>query len=235
MNKEPLEIITLQNHFILSQLQLEEALLRAGSKNCCLLNHGSTPAIVLGLSNRLEEMVDLTLWQEEKIPLIRRFSGGGTVVVDEDTFFATFIFQDQALRQTPEQVHAQMERIYARVFRMEGFCLRENDYVIGERKFGGNAQSITRGRWLHHTSLLFNYQSKWMRYLKLPKQRPVYRKSRDHAAFLYTLNERFSSKDTLQDAFLEALHEQFACSFRPLREVESALHIPHRKATALIG
>eukprot|EP00968_Pinguiococcus_pyrenoidosus_P003776 scaffold251_cov230-Pinguiococcus_pyrenoidosus.AAC.7 len=33
--------------------------------------------------------------------------------------------------------------------------LVENDYVVGDRKFGGNAQSITSGRWLHHTSFLF--------------------------------------------------------------------------------
>lgn len=31
------------------------------------------------------------------------------------------------------------------------FSLRENDYVLGERKMGGNAQSITGKSWIHHT------------------------------------------------------------------------------------
>jgi len=31
------------------------------------------------------------------------------------------------------------------------FQLRENDYVLGERKTGGNARSIFSGGFLHHT------------------------------------------------------------------------------------
>lgn len=49
------------------------------------------------------------------------------------------------------------------------------DYVFGNHKFGGNAQSITKGRWIHHTSFLWDYEMMNMAYLKLPKRAPDYR------------------------------------------------------------
>lgn len=50
-----------------------------------------------------------------------------------------------------------------------------SDYVFGNRKFGGNAQSITKTRWIHHTSFLWDYEVKTMAYLKLPARAPEYR------------------------------------------------------------
>eukprot|EP01018_Ginkgo_biloba_P024782 Gb_39004 [translate_table: standard] len=49
------------------------------------------------------------------------------------------------------------------------------NYAFGDRKFGGNAQSITKGRWLHHTSFLWDYKAENMAYLKLPARAPKYR------------------------------------------------------------
>ena len=49
------------------------------------------------------------------------------------------------------------------------------DYVFGHRKFGGNAQAITKDRWLHHTSFLWDYQQDRMALLKLPARAPEYR------------------------------------------------------------
>jgi lipoate-protein ligase A len=50
-----------------------------------------------------------------------------------------------------------------------------SDYVFGDRKFGGNAQSITRNRWIHHTSFLWDYEVRNMAYLKRPARAPEYR------------------------------------------------------------
>ncbi len=49
------------------------------------------------------------------------------------------------------------------------------DYAYGERKFGGNAQAITKQRWLHHTSLLWDFSDARMRLLKHPSKAPEYR------------------------------------------------------------
>lgn len=67
------------------------------------------------------------------------------------------------------------------------FRLREHDYVIGDKKIGGNAQTITKDRWVHHTSFLWDFTNENMAYLQLPKKRPEYRQNRDHNDFLRKL------------------------------------------------
>ena len=42
---------------ILEQLKMEEALLRAGTGNWCLVNEGASPAIVIGISGKTEELI----------------------------------------------------------------------------------------------------------------------------------------------------------------------------------
>ena len=55
------------------------------------------------------------------------------------------------------------------------------DYAVGNRKVGGNAQSFGGGRWVHHTSFLHDANYKAMAsILKLPKKQPEWRKLRDH-------------------------------------------------------
>lgn len=62
------------------------------------------------------------------------------------------------------------------------------DYVFGERKFGGNAQAITKNRWLHHTSLLWDFADARMALLKHPSKVPEYRAvSSFGAAFTFWL------------------------------------------------
>lgn len=47
--------------------------------------------------------------------------------------------------------------------------------MLGPRKFGGNAQAITGRRWLHHTSLLWDYEPDRMALLAQPAKQPQYR------------------------------------------------------------
>lgn len=153
--------------------------------------------------SKLEVMVDLPAATAARVPVIRRFSGGGTVVVDEDTILTSLIFTATAVPDVPPfpgPLMAWSESVFRGVFRDEpGFALRENgaaqaepgarfraggwhlrrsaaaDYVFGGKKFGGNAQSITRGRWLHHTSFLWDYRSDRLSLLRHPPRAPAYR------------------------------------------------------------
>jgi lipoate-protein ligase A len=42
--------------------------------------------------------------------------------------------------------------------------------VLGEKKIGGNAQTISKGRWVHHTSFLWDFTEKNMQYLKVREE-----------------------------------------------------------------
>jgi hypothetical protein len=61
----------------------------------CILKDGEAPGvrptIVLGIGGKAEKLVHLDRVGRAGVPLLRRFSGGGTVVVDEDSLFVTFI------------------------------------------------------------------------------------------------------------------------------------------------
>ena len=55
------------------------------------------------------------------------------------------------------------------------FRLRENEYVLGDGKVGGNAQSGVTGGFLHHTGFLWDWDEANMDYLVLPQKRPAHR------------------------------------------------------------
>lgn len=194
-----LNYLFLENTHIYDQLQLENFFLRNKEENYCLVNVGSKPAIVMGVSGKAHEWIHVPQAKKNKIPIIKRFSGGGTVFVDENTLFVSFIFNKKTFdfEPFPEPIHRWAESFYQSVFTMQGFCLKENDYVIKEKKFGGNAQYIRKDRWLYHTTFLWDYKQENMSYLTHPPKAPTYRKQRPHHEFLCTLKEFFKDKQTL--------------------------------------
>jgi hypothetical protein len=126
-----------------------------------------------------EKLLDVKAVLQDNIPVIRRFSGGGTVIVDTDTVFVTLICRRDAVTLPdlyPRPIMEWTEHLYLPAFQtVPKFHLLEHDYVLGDKKFGGNAQSIIKDRFLHHTSFLWDYQDFRMAYLKLPERAPTYR------------------------------------------------------------
>ncbi len=175
---------------ILAQLHIEEALFRATSNNYLLINDGvESPAIVLGISGKPEALVHEDRAREMGVPMVKRFTGGGTVVVDEDSIMATVIVGGGASgfgldcfpRQIMEWTHGLLTGGRSR------FSLRENDFTIGSRKIGGNAQAISGDKFLQHTSFLWDYKDYHMDLLKAPEKQPAYRERREHDGFVERL------------------------------------------------
>ena len=229
-----INLLLLENCPIFQQLQIEEMLLRTSEDNWCVVNSGSTPAIVLGISGKVEEMVQIEKHKKTPIPLIKRYSGGGTVVVDENTLFVSFIFQKSAhnFPLFPEHILRWSTSFYKQAFDIKGFNLKENDYVIENKKCGGNAQYIQKNRFVHHTTFLWDFKTELMSLLTHPKKTPSYRKERCHKEFLCSLNKYFSSKKTILDSIKAALFNAYS-----VKEVSSS-SLPvtheHRKSTMLI-
>jgi lipoate-protein ligase A len=136
--KVPLKLLKLSNMSIFDQLKIEEYLLRDTDDNICIINSGSPPAIVMGISGNPEELIEQAQAQALNIPIIKRFSGGGTVVIDENTLFITFIFNSKSINVLcfPEPIYRFSETIYQDVFKGFPFELKNNDYIFNEKKFG---------------------------------------------------------------------------------------------------
>src|SRR5207253_2543523 len=144
------------------------------------------------------ELLHLERIAEDQIPVYKRYSGGGTVIVDEKTLFISFLISKKDLDITPypEPIMRWSCDLYKSAWDLPDFSLRENDYTIGEKKCGGNAQYLRKDRWMHHTSFLWDYREENMEYLLLPKKRPIYRKDRSHNEFLCKLKDH-APLDTL--------------------------------------
>lgn len=174
------------------------------------------------------------------ISVIRRFSGGGTVIVDENTVFVTLICGGDSVpipKLYPRPIMDWTEELYVPAFRsIPGFQLREHDYVFGDRKFGGNAQSITRGRFLHHTSFLWDYQDARMAYLRHPDRAPAYRVNRQHSDFICRLKDHLPSREVFVDSIVHAFDHQFSLEETDLDAIQKTLtDVPHLNSTYVLS
>jgi len=187
----------------------------------------------MGISGQPETLLNLPKTQKDQLPVIKRFSGGGTVIVDEQTLFITFILakEDIDIPAFPEPILRWSADLYAKAWKIPGFTLRENDYAIGEKKCGGNAQYIKKDRWLHHTSFLWGYSEENMNYLLLPPKRPAYRRDRDHKEFLTPLKDHSPTCSSLIDQLKSELVKRFYIREFFLSEWEKK---PHRQAAHLL-
>lgn len=252
-------LLRLRNVPILEALRMEEALFRAdkrswlitnewdgegatGSRVCTLTGQhrdaSEANAIVLGISGKVHELVHVDRARAASVPMCRRFSGGGTVVVDTSTVFVSFLLAGGALPDVapyPEPILRWTSDVYADALRrcgVEGFATHANDYCINDRKFGGNAQSISGQRWLHHTSVLWDYDPRRMALLRMPARRPEYRANRPHEDFVRSLSANgLSSKQAFVEAIIEAAAELLDLQEVGVEEAEAARAAPHRKTT----
>lgn len=209
-----MNLVRLNRTPILKQLHLEEKLLRKSSTNWCIINDGTdTPAIVMGISGKPSELLEIGSVLRDQVPVIKRFTGGGTVVVDKGTVFVTLICNKDdvpGVQPYPRSIMSWSGLLYNQVFKgIADFQLRENDYVFGNRKFGGNAQSITKNRWIHHTSFLWDYAKGNMAYLKQPARAPEYRMERGHTEFICRMNEYLPRTDFIEKT-TEAIETYFS-------------------------
>ncbi len=228
--------VCLEGMSIFEQLQLEEALFRADTRSWCLWNRGVSPAIVLGISSKIEDALHLHVLEQAPVPIYRRFSGGGTVFVDPNTLFITWISDTNTLGLPPfpEAILQWSATLFRPLFPQDSFALVENDYVLQQKKWGGNALSIARQRWVHHCSLLWDFEESHMEYLQIPKKTPLYRQKRAHSHFLCRLKEYWETPDHFFTAFFQECQKSVFLQPTPVQHALELQHQPHRKTSAWI-
>lgn len=209
---------------IVENLALDEALLleaeagRAGQ----VLRFWELPsfAVVLGSSGSLAEDVLEQACEADGVPIARRCSGGGTVVLGPGCLVFTLILsmeQEAALRDVTHS--------YAYILKRVADALDESvrpagtsDLAIGDRKVSGNSQRRMRTHLLHHGTLLHAFNvDVTSRYLQLPRRQPAYRAGRSHAEFL----RNFQVSATTLRQRVQAAWEAEASAAAPLDLVTS--------------
>lgn len=178
-------------------LALDEALLLAAESGDGgeLLRFWEWPAsaVVLGAGGRLADDVDEAACVADHVPILRRSSGGGTVLLGRGCLLYTLILsfeRDPALtdiRQSYRYVNGRIAEALA-----EGIGPIESagisDLIFAGRKFSGTAQQRKRSYLLHHGTLLYDMDlSPIPRYLREPPRQPEYRGGLPHLDFVGNL------------------------------------------------
>jgi lipoate-protein ligase A len=180
-----------------ANLALDEALLvgaEAGQIGEVLrLWEWPTPAVVLGAACRLAEDVDESRCRADGVPILRRSSGGGTVLLGKGCLLYSLVL---AYERSPalHDIRPSYRYILGRVGEALAGLLPgieqagTSDLASEGWKVSGNAQQRKRGHLLHHGTLLYDFDLELMaRYLRLPSRQPDYRAGREHRAFVRNL------------------------------------------------
>ncbi len=182
---------------VAANLALDEALLlqtEAGERGEILrFWEWPRPAVILGAGCRLTEDVNETACRADGVPLLRRSSGGGTVLLDRGCLLYSLVLDFQRsplLNEVRSSYQYILSRISSGLATLAGGIRPAgiSDLAIAGRKFSGNAQQRKRRYLLHHGTLLYDFPIELVgRYLRLPGRQPVYRDGRPHDAFLTNL------------------------------------------------
>jgi lipoate-protein ligase A len=145
------------------------------------------PCVVLGRSGRAEEEVDLAACRAAGVPVLRRASGGGTVVLGPGCLCFALVLSYRArpaLREVAGS-YALLLGALARALGLPALTRDGSDLALGGRKVSGNAQLRGRFGLLHHGTLLHGFERSLLpRLLREPSRRPAYRGRRSHLEFV---------------------------------------------------
>jgi lipoate-protein ligase A len=146
------------------------------------------PAVIVGRSSAVAQLVDEAACRADGVPIVRRCSGGGAVVLGPGCVNYTVALMFVSCPQLYD-VAASFSIILSRVITALGIAGLTieggTDLVMNDRKISGNAQRRGRQVLLHHGTLLYDFDAALAtRYLYEPVRRPAYRGIRSHAAFL---------------------------------------------------
>lgn len=180
-------------------LACDEALLEyfeqsAGAEELLRLWQPENYFVVIGHGAKWRDEVFTANCVADGVPVLRRCSGGGTVLQGPGCLnYSLILRQDnfaggsvQAAFDFVLSRHRQcLETSLGKPVAIAGI----SDLVLGERKFSGNAQYRKRRYALIHGTLLLHFDlDSIAKYLTLPAKQPEYRQKRVHGDFVTNLN-----------------------------------------------
>ncbi len=175
---------------------------------------GGPPAVVMGFSERAEQVADLTACARYGVDLLKRCTGGGTVLQTGGVLNYSLI--------TPALDHLDLKAGYRQgtdivcailsAFGITGAQRGTSDVAVGDRKISGNAQARRWKALLVHGTLLVDFDFDLAEKVLLhPPREPEYRQGRSHREFLVTLRALGGHADhaTIEKVAIEAARQVF--------------------------
>lgn len=136
-------------------LAVEELLLK-NSRNEYLILGVNSQAVIIGKHQSAHREVNTRFITENRIPVIRRISGGGTVYHDLGNLNFSFIRDSETGKQVDFLKYTRPVIDFLTSVGLNAKFEGKNDLKIDGLKISGNAEHVHRNRVLHHGTLLFS-------------------------------------------------------------------------------
>lgn len=178
-----------------ANLALDEALLETaeetGSTHEILrIWESPSPLVVIGRSSKIDHEVDRARCAELGIPVLRRASGGASIVAGPGCLMYAVILShaerpqlamlDEAHRTVLEPLAHELKKVLPSVH-----WAGTSDLALGERKFSGNSLRCKREHLVYHGTLLYDFNLELVgQVLRTPPRQPEYRAGRKHREFI---------------------------------------------------
>lgn len=151
--------------------------------------------IVLGYSNKASSSVDLKACERLKVPVLRRPSGGGTVLQGPGCLNYALLLPlcsqtvgHKNILETNRTIMNTHRKAFGDLLGQPVAINGSTDLVIEDLKFSGNAQRRRKHAILFHGSLLLDFDIQYIeKVMPIPELQPAYRKNRAHSDFLINL------------------------------------------------
>ncbi len=210
-------------------LACDEALLDVCVQGRCdegILRFWESPRhfVALGYANRMQTEIHLKECERLAIPVLRRCTGGGTVLQGPGCFNYALVLQ-RSLAEPLRTITGTNTYVLTRHARALSLLLGAkveragtSDLAINERKFSGNSQRRRENWTLIHGTFLHAFDIPLMgKVLQAPSKEPEYRRGRSHADFVTNVNV---SPSAVRNALVEEWNASELLESVPLREID---------------
>lgn len=147
--------------------------------------------VVVGYSRSVAEDVDVRRCRRDGVPIVRRYSGGGTILQGPGCLNYNLVLRrdrERELATITGTTRAILRRHIAAISPfLAGRISREgdSDLAIEGKKFSGNAQRRLSACVQMHGTLLLDFDIRSLElYLREPDRQPAYRSGRSHREFV---------------------------------------------------
>ncbi|HEX8463707.1 MAG TPA: biotin/lipoate A/B protein ligase family protein [Abditibacterium sp.] len=182
--------------------------------------------VALGYTNRAALEANLPLCAAQNVPILRRASGGGTVLQGPGCLNYALIHPIEAgqalnVGATNGFVMERQRAAFAAATNESVELAGQTDLAIAGRKFSGNAQKRKARFFLFHGTILLDFDLELVQHLLLPPpKQPDYRAQRSHLEFIRNLE---ISRDEAKTALRRAWNAEVEVKFESQNRMEQLI------------
>jgi len=198
--------LTLENP--LANIALDEAMLEVAEASTehpeiLRLWQPASPLVVIGRSSPWSTEVEHSFCQEHQIPVVRRCSGGQSIVTGPGCLMYAVLLDYRLrpeLRLLDRAHHFVMSKMQdaVKTLGIDAEISGTSDLTVGGQKVSGNALRCKRNWFVYHGTMICDLDIDLIaNCLGKPIRQPEYRQQRDHRSFLTQLD---ASVDNLMEA-----------------------------------